>query len=141
MFGDMNMGNVPEGMRRAIEQEVERRQAIKEQLDHFYKQDYISVHSIEIEVLATSWEKEQSVFPIVLLGKTKRNELGVENGHIVKVQFGEKVLPCIVERQFKDKLDGVTVNRLVAFVLGLTDPMTDENNERPNQRVKISSLA
>lgn len=132
-------GQLPEGMEQAVRAEIERRQRVKEQLDHFYNGTYISVQRAEYEVMATSWKDEMSVAPVVLLSKKNRDALGVEIGHFVKVEFNGKTLPCLVERQFKGMLQGVTVNRLVAHVLGLADP--SQATENPiSQSITIKSL-
>ena len=138
-MAEMERPEMPPEVEQAVRAEVERRNRVKEQLDHFYNGTYISVHYADLEVLATSWKNEQSVMPIVLLSKKHRDELGAEVGHFVKIEYNEKSLPCLVERQFKGMLNGVTVNRLVAHVLGLANP--NEASENPTaQTIRIKSL-
>jgi hypothetical protein len=136
--------NIPPELERAVRQEMERRQRVQEAVTHFYTGDYVSLNNLEGEVLAVSWKGANELLPMVLLCKAKRTELGVEVGDVVKVEADGKSLPCLVERQFKSMKEGVTVNRVVAHVLGLKAKVVGQGEEGTGavagSTVKVSSL-
>jgi hypothetical protein len=114
-----NVPELPEELESLFRQEAERRKAISDSIDHFYDPNYVSSKNISLEVLQIGWDKGNDITPIVLISKAIRQELGVELGQIVKVEHNNKTIPCIVERQFRALKHGVTVNKIVAHVLGL----------------------
>lgn len=136
--------NIPPEMERVVRQEMERRQKVAEAVAHFYTGDYVSLNNIDLELLQVSWKGAQELGPIVLLCKARRTELGVEVGDVVKVEANGKALPCIVDRQFKTLKDGITVNRLVAYVLGVTAKTLADGEDGEDavagSTIKISSL-
>jgi len=143
---DSGMGGIPPELERAMKQELERRQRISECISHFYTGDYVALNSADYEVLQVSWEGVNELTPIVLLSRANRKALGVEIGDVVKVECNGKTLPALVDRQFKALFGGVSVNRILAHVLGLKVRQAVENVEEATtgdftgSMVKVSSL-
>lgn len=128
--GGMNMGNMPPELEALVRQEVERRAKLAEAIAHFYAGDYVAISTLELPVSKVSWDGANDMVPQVLVCKAKRKELGIDVGDVVKVQAGERTLPCIVNPQFRDSYEGVSLNRLAAHALGAAVA----------QVVKVSSL-
>ena len=118
--GAPNRDGMPDDLRRLMEQELERRQRLHAQLEHFYSGESISMTALDTEVLQVSWENANLFIPMVLIGKRKRDELGIELGDYVKVEYKGKSLPAVVQRQFKGLGEGTTLSKMVAHVLGAT---------------------
>jgi hypothetical protein len=109
---------IPRELEQAVRVEMERRARILEAVNHFYSGTYQALNTNTYEVVQVGWKGCNDMTPLVLLSRGKRTELGIEVGEIVKISLGDKSLPAIVDRQFKDMYAGITVNKLVSHVLG-----------------------
>lgn len=87
------------------------------QMGYFFKEKPTIPFTMEIEIGKLSWDKANEFMPILLLGRRKREELGIEQGDLVVVTANSRIILCGVDKQFRGHREVATLNYHLAYLL------------------------
>jgi hypothetical protein len=84
----------------------------------------VSVREIEVRVAQVGWDREENRIPIILLGREKRQAIGMYASGVACVWTPADPMRKImvrVFRQYRDKLEAATINHALSSVLNVQE--------------------